>query len=64
LADSLDYSHRSVVKKINVNFGPTKVSIEYVAAAESTLEEEAFNKKKDLFEKVFEKKLVLTWKQQ
>jgi hypothetical protein len=28
------------------------------------LEEQAFNKKKDLCEKVFAKKLVLVWKQQ
>jgi putative phosphoesterase len=64
LADGLDYSHGSVVKEINVNVGLTRVFVEYVAASESTLEEQAFNKKKDLFEKVFEKKLVLTWKQQ
>jgi putative phosphoesterase len=64
MADGLDYSHGSVVKAVNVNVGLTRVFVEYVAASESTMEEQAFNKKKDLFEKVFKKKLVLAWKQQ
>jgi hypothetical protein len=40
-----------------------KVTVECTCEAKSTLEEQAFNKKKDLFERVFAKKLVLVWKQ-
>ena len=36
--------------------------VECVCETKSILEEQAFNKKKDLFEKVFAKKVVLIWK--
>jgi putative phosphoesterase len=64
VADALDYSHTSVVKTVNFKFSPKKVTVECVASSDSSLEEPAFNKKKDLLERVFEKKLVLLWTQQ
>jgi exopolyphosphatase/guanosine-5'-triphosphate,3'-diphosphate pyrophosphatase len=64
VADGLDYSHQSLVKNVNVKVGSKKVTAECIAHSDSALEEEAFNKKKNLFESVFKKKLVLIWKQQ
>jgi putative phosphoesterase len=63
VADSLDYSHQSIIENLNVKVGPKRVTVECVSKTKSTLEEQAFNKKKDLFEKVFAKKMVLIWKQ-
>ncbi len=63
VADSLDYTHQSIVKNLTFKITPKKITAEYLSNAESTLEEQAFNKKKDLFEKVFNTKLVLVWKQ-
>lgn len=64
VADGLDYTHQSIVKHLSVKVGTKKITAECVRDTLSTLEEQAFNKKKDLFEKVFRKKLVLVWKQQ
>ncbi len=63
LADSLDYTHEASVKILGVKVGTKKVSVECIAKTELTLEGQAFNKKKDLFEKVFDRKMVLLWKQ-
>jgi exopolyphosphatase/guanosine-5'-triphosphate,3'-diphosphate pyrophosphatase len=62
VADGLDYTHESIVKSINLKVGARKITAEYVSKKQSVLDEQAFNKKKDLFEKVFAKKLVLVWK--
>lgn len=64
VADGLDYSHKSVVKNANFKVGSKKVTVECIADSDSALEEQAFNKKKDLFENLLKKKLVLVWKQQ
>ncbi|HTY76135.1 MAG TPA: YfcE family phosphodiesterase [Candidatus Nanoarchaeia archaeon] len=64
VADGLDYAHESFVKSLKVTIGLNRIYVEYFASAQSSLDEQAFNKKKDLFEKVFRKKLVLTWTQQ
>ncbi|MGD0644948.1 MAG: YfcE family phosphodiesterase [Candidatus Bathyarchaeia archaeon] len=64
IADALDYSHQSIIKNVNVKAGSKKVTIECIVHSDSTLEGQAFNKKKDLFENVFKKNLVLEWKQQ
>lgn len=64
VADGLDYSHQSLVKNVNVKVGPKKVTVECIVDSDAILEEHAFNKKKDLFEHVFKKKLVLVWKRQ
>jgi len=64
VADGLDYTHQSIVKSLNIKVGTKRITSECVCETESMLEEQAFNKKKDLFEKVFAKKLVLVWKRQ
>jgi putative phosphoesterase len=64
IADGLDCTHRAIVNSINLKVGTKKITVESLTKNESTLEEHAFNKKKDLFEKVFGKKLVLIWKRQ
>ena len=64
VADSLDYSHQSIVEILNIKSGTKKITVECLSESKSPLEEQAFNKKKDLFEKVFAKKMVLIWKQQ
>jgi len=63
VADGLDYTHQSIVKSLEVKVGTKKIVVECLSETESTLEEQAFNKKKDLFEKVFARKMVLVWKQ-
>ncbi|MCW4025013.1 MAG: YfcE family phosphodiesterase [Candidatus Bathyarchaeota archaeon] len=62
VADGLDYTHEASVESISFNVSTKKVIVECKSGTKSLLEEEAFNKKKDLFEKVFDKKLVLAWK--
>jgi putative phosphoesterase len=64
VADGLDYTHQAVVKSLTIKAGAKRITAECTCGAEAALEEQAFNKKKDLFEKVFKKKLVLTWTQQ
>ncbi len=63
IADGLDYSHRSVVEVLIVKIGIKRIIVECMLKTKSILEEQAFNKKKDLFENVFAKKMVLTWKE-
>jgi putative phosphoesterase len=63
VADGLDYTHQSIVKSLNIKVGSKRIIAECVSE-KSPLEEQAFNKKKDLFEKVFARKLVLVWKRQ
>ena len=62
MADGLDYSHQSIVEALIVKRGTKRVTVECMFKTKSTLEEQAFNKKKDLFEKVFAKEMVLVWK--
>ena len=64
VADSLDCTHQSIVKNLNIKVDPKRIIAECVSETESTLEEQTFNKKKDLFEKVFAMKMVLVWKRQ
>ena len=64
VADGLDYTHQSIVKSLNIKVDTKRIIAECVSETESTLEEQAFNKKKDLFEKVFARKMVLVWKRQ
>jgi exopolyphosphatase/guanosine-5'-triphosphate,3'-diphosphate pyrophosphatase len=63
VADALDYTHESNVKSLHLRVGAKKITVECFAKKKSLLEEQAFNKKKDLFEKMFSKQLVLEWKQ-
>lgn len=64
VADSLDYTHQSNVKALNFKIGTKKIAVQCMCETESILEQQAFNKKKDLFERVLAKKLVLAWKKQ
>ena len=64
LADSLDYTHKSSVKVLGVKVNPKKITVECISKTGLALEEQAFIRKKDLFEKVFAKKVGLVWKQQ
>ena len=64
IADALDYTHQATVKISLVKLGAKKISVYCISPSPLPQEEEAFNKKKDLFEKVFNKKTVLIWSQQ
>ena len=64
LADALDYSHRSAVKKVNVKSLPEQMVLECFASGQHYLEDQSVNKKKDLFEKVFKGNLAIVWKSQ
>ncbi len=63
VADGLDYTHKAMVKRINFKISDKTITVECYSDTKPLLEAQAFNKKKDLFEKVFARKLVLTWKQ-
>jgi exopolyphosphatase/guanosine-5'-triphosphate,3'-diphosphate pyrophosphatase len=62
VADALDYSHRSVVGKLNVKTLPNKIVLECQATGNHYLEDQSVSKKKDLFEKVFKNDLTVIWK--
>jgi putative phosphoesterase len=62
IGDSLDYTHKSIVEATNIKVGTKRIAVECFTKTKSILEEQAFNKKKDLFEKVFAKKVLLIWK--
>jgi putative phosphoesterase len=64
VADALDYSHKSVVQRVNVKSFPNHIVLECAASGEPSLEERSVMKKKDLFEKVFKSELTLVWKSQ
>jgi putative phosphoesterase len=64
VADALDYTHQSVVKSLKLKITPKKITVECLANQDTMLEDQAVNKKKDLFEAVFNRNLVLTWMQQ
>ena len=57
VADGLDYTHQSIVKGLNIREDTNCVIVEYESGNKSILEEQAFNKKKDLFEKVLRKNI-------
>jgi putative phosphoesterase len=63
VADSLDYTHDAIVENLRVNIGPKKITVECTTSSDPTLEQQAFNKKKDLIEKTLNKRMMLTWKQ-
>jgi len=61
-ADALDYSHRSIVKKLAVKILPNKFVLECQASGSHYLEDQSVSKKKDLFEKVFKSELDIVWR--
>jgi exopolyphosphatase/pppGpp-phosphohydrolase len=62
VADGLDFTHQSIVDSIKVNVDSKIISIECEIHSNPSSEEQATNKKKGLLEKVFGRKLVLTWR--
>lgn len=64
LADSLDFSHQSIVQSVEVQADFEKVTVWGVPLLNPILEEQSFNSKKDLFEKTFAKKIMLELKYQ
>jgi exopolyphosphatase/pppGpp-phosphohydrolase len=64
LADALDSSHGSIVQNVEVQVNFDNVTILGLVVVNPILEEQDFNKKKDLFEKTFAEKMVLKWKYQ
>jgi hypothetical protein len=63
-SDGLDHTHDSNVKSLNIKVNTKRIIAACVSETEPNLEEQAFNNKKDLFEKVFAIKMVLLWKRQ
>lgn len=62
VADALDFTHQSIVERIEAKTGPKKVILECLVRSDSALEEQAVNKKKDMFEESFKRNLVVEWK--
>jgi CHAD domain-containing protein len=62
LADSLDCTHNGAVKGLTVKVRSKRIMVHYHSNTESPLVEQTFRKKKDLFETVFNKRLMLLWK--
>jgi exopolyphosphatase/guanosine-5'-triphosphate,3'-diphosphate pyrophosphatase len=62
VADALDYSHRSVVKRVNVKSLRGDIILECFFSRQHYLEDQAVKKRKDLFEKVFKKTVIIVWK--
>jgi exopolyphosphatase/guanosine-5'-triphosphate,3'-diphosphate pyrophosphatase len=63
LADGLDFSHQAIVQTVEAHVDFEKVIIQGKIRLNPILEEYAINKKKDMFEKFFKKKVVVEWKQ-
>jgi len=62
VADALDYSHRSIVNKVNVKSFPDQMTLECVFSGQHYLEDRAVKKRKNLFERVFKKDIAVVWK--
>jgi len=60
VADGLDASHCSLVKKVDMQIVDTSVMMRCLVNGNTQLEEEMVNKKKDLFEKMFNRSLLIT----
>jgi predicted phosphodiesterase len=64
LADGLDFSHQSIVESLVTQVNLDNVTVTAKIVFNSILEEQGFNRKKDLFEKTFAKKIAVVWKYQ
>jgi putative phosphoesterase len=64
VADALDYSHKSIIRRVNVRLFPNHILLECAVSGNYTLEDQSFRKKKDLFKKVFKSDLTVVWKLQ
>ncbi|CAD6494662.1 MAG: hypothetical protein LAKADJCE_00891 [Candidatus Argoarchaeum ethanivorans] len=63
IADGLDASHSSVVTAINPKIKSDSVILDCSVTGDTSLESEAILKKKDLFESVIRRKLIVQWRQ-
>jgi len=63
LADALDFSHKSIVQRVEAQVSFESVTVQVLVLLNPVLEEYAVNKKKEMFEKSFKKKVVIAWKQ-
>lgn len=63
IADGLDVSHTSGVWIVNVKTTRKKAILTCIISGDRSNEEQAVNEKKDLFEKVFDRKLIVKWRQ-
>jgi exopolyphosphatase/guanosine-5'-triphosphate,3'-diphosphate pyrophosphatase len=61
VADGMDYGHSSVVRSITAVIGGRTVVLSLTARRNHSLEDQQVAKKKDLFERVFRRKLKLEW---
>ena len=59
IADCLDRSHLQVIRSITVNMDGRKIFIQPDAGGDITAEKAMFHKKAELFETVFDRKLIL-----
>jgi len=62
VADALDYSHKSIVARVNLKTFPNHIVLECGFSGNHDLEDISVTKKKDLFEKVFRTNLTIVWK--
>jgi putative phosphoesterase len=62
IADALDYSHKSVVSRVNVKTFPNHIALECRFSGNHDLEDMSVSRKKDLFEKMFKSALTIVWK--
>jgi len=61
IVDALDFSHGTIVRKMEVTCNPTSVTIECTVNQNPVLEEQSLNKKKDMFVDFFKKNLIVLW---
>ena len=61
VADALDFTHQSIVERIEVDAGLKKVKLKCAVRCDPVLEQQAVNKKRDLFEEAFKRKLIVEW---
>ena len=61
VADALDFSHGSIVKNLKVSINHVAVTVKCRVNQNPVLEEQSLNKKKDLFEKSFNRDLIVVW---
>ena len=61
IADGLDRTHLSLIKDIKVKIEDNTVVINYLSSRRFLPEEEAALKKSDLFEQIFNKRVIIDW---
>jgi CHAD domain-containing protein len=64
VADGLDNTHQSIVKDLTFKKDSKEITAQCLSDSNHIFEQQEFNKKKELFEKVFKVKLVSTWSHQ